>query len=132
MHRELPDSEQNEASNRVVRGSKQVHGPKFLSKKTGNMEKTPSGRMDRQGEVLIRCRKCSGYARQRMGPKQTNCCRPEQMDTKEFGKLRKRIQILEEGRVPAKEAKNWRIDVEKKRITRKECKRLLNNFEMEG
>ena len=25
-------------------------------------------RMDRQGEVLIWCRKCSGYARQRMGP----------------------------------------------------------------
>ena len=26
-------------------------------------------RMDRQGEVLIWCRKCSGYARQRMGTK---------------------------------------------------------------
>ena len=39
-------------------------------------------RMDRQGEVLIWCRKCSGYARQRMGPKLTNFCRLEQMDTK--------------------------------------------------
>ena len=66
-----------------------------------------------------------------MGPKLTNCCRPEQMDTKEFGKMVKRIQILEEGRVPAKEAKNWRIEGQKKRITRKEYKRLLNNFEME-
>ena len=65
-------------------------------------------RMDRQGEVLIWCRKCSECARQRMGPKLMNCCRPEQMDTKEFGKMVKRIQILEEGRVPAKEAKNWR------------------------
>ena len=44
-----------------------------------------------------------------------NCCRPEQMDTKEFGKLVKRIQILEGGRVPAKEAKTLRIEGEKKR-----------------
>ena len=72
------------------------------------------------------------YARQRMGPKLMNCCRPGQVDTKEFWKMVKRIQILEEGRVPAKEAKNWRIDGEKKRITRKAYKRLLHNFEMEG
>ena len=63
-------------------------------------------RMDRQGEVLIWCSKCSGYARQRMGPKLMNCCGPEEMDTKEFGKMLKRIQALEEGRVPAKETKN--------------------------
>ena len=88
-------------------------------------------RMERQGEVLIWCRMCSGYARQRMGPQLMNCCRLGQMDTKEFGKLVKRIQILEEGRVPAKEATNWRIEGEKKRITRMECKRLLNNFEDE-
>ena len=54
------------------------------------------------------------------------------MDTKEFGKVMKRIQALEEGRVPAKETKNWRIDGEKKKITRKEYQRLLKNFEMEG
>ena len=65
-----------------------------------------------------------------MGPKLTNCCRLEQMDAKEFGKTMKRIQILEERTVPAKEAKNWRIDGEK-RITRKEYKRLQNNFKME-
>ena len=57
------------------------------------------------------------------GPKLVNCCRPEQMGTKEFGKMMKRIQTLEEGRVSAKEAKNWRIDGEKKRITRKEKRR---------
>ena len=48
-----------------------------------------------------------------MGPKLINCCRLEQMDTKEFGKMVKSIQILEEGRVPAKEVKNWRIEGEK-------------------
>ena len=67
-----------------------------------------------------------------MGPKLVNCCKLEQMGTKEFGKMVKRIQFLEEGRVPAKETKNWRIEGAKKRITRKEYQGLLNNFEMKG
>ena len=67
-----------------------------------------------------------------MGPKLINCCMPEPMGTKEFGDMLKRLQTLEEGRVPAKEAKYWRIEGEKNRITRKECRRLLNNFEIEG
>ena len=46
-----------------------------------------------------------------------NWCRPEQMGTKEFGKLMIRIQILEEGRVPAKQTKEYQW--------------LLNKFEME-
>ena len=66
-----------------------------------------------------------------MGPKLVNCCRPEQMDTQEFGEMTTRIQILEDGRVPATETKNWRNEGEKKRITREEFQRLLNNFEME-
>ena len=44
----------------------------------------------------------------------------------------KRIQILEDGRIPAKEAKNWKIEGQKRRITKKEYQRLLNKFEMEG
>ena len=129
---------------RCGRGSKYMkmpgrcNGPKFLSKGLGKWRRRHLGghdlvrRMDRKGEVLKWCRKCSEYARQRMGPKLVNCCRLEQMGTKEFGKMMKRIHILEEGRVPAKEAKNCRIEGEKKRITRKEYKMLLNNFEMEG
>ena len=65
-----------------------------------------------------------------MGPKLMNCCRPEQMGTEEFGKMLKRDQTLEEGRVPAKETKSWRIEGNKKRITRKECQRLVKKFEM--
>ena len=61
-----------------------------------------------------------------------NCCKAEQMGTKEIGKMMNRIQTLEEGRVPAKEAKNWTIEGEKKIITRKEYERLLYNFEMGG
>ena len=87
-------------------------------------------KMDRQGEVLTWCRKCSGYVRQRMGPNLMNCCRPEQMGTKEVGNMLKRIQTLEEGRVPAKEAKSWRIEGNKKRITRKEHQRQVKKFEI--
>ena len=71
-------------------------------------------RVDRQGEVLIWCRKCSGNARQNMGPKLMSCCIPEQVGTKEHGKMLKRIQILEDGRVPAKEAKHWKIEGQKR------------------
>ena len=112
-------------------------GPKLLSQSSGKWRRRHLGghdlvrRMDRQGEVSIWCSKCSGYARQRMGPKLVTCCRPEQMGTKEFGKMMKN-PTLEEGRVPAKEVKNWRIEGEKKRIASKEFQRLLNNFEMEG
>ena len=114
------------------------NGPKFLSRSLKNGEGASLGahdlvrRMDRQGEVLIWCRNCSGNARQGMEPKLINCCMPEPMGTKEFGDMVKRLQTLEEGRVPAKEAKYRRIEGEKNRITRKECRRLLNNFEMEG
>ena len=33
-----------------------------------------------------------------------NCCRPEQVGTNEHGKMSKRFEILEDGRVLAKEA----------------------------
>ena len=113
-------------------------GPNLLSKSLKTLRRRHLGghdlvrRMDRQGEVLMWSRECSGYARQRMGPKPINGCMPEPMSTKELGNMVKRIQLLEEGRAPAKEAKNWRIEGQKKRITRKEYRRLLNNFEMEG
>ena len=61
-----------------------------------------------------------------------NRCKPEPMGTQGYGKMLKRIQVLEDGRVPAQEARNWRIEGQKRRITRKEYQRLLNKFEMEG
>ena len=62
-----------------------------------------------------------------------NCCKPQQVGTKEHGKMLKQIQILEDGRVPVKGARNWEIEGQKKKIiTRKEYRRLLNKFEMGG
>ena len=82
-------------------------------------------RMDRQGEVLIWCRKCSGYARQRLGPKLMNCCKPEKVGTREYGKMLKRIKVLEEARV-------WKIEGQKTRITGKGYGRLWDEFEIGG
>ena len=62
-------------------------------------------RRGRQGEVVIWCRKCSGYARQRKEPKLMSCCKPQEMGTKEYRRMLTRIQILEEGRVPHRRGK---------------------------
>ena len=67
-----------------------------------------------------------------MGPKLMNCCKPEQVGTKEHSKMLKRIQVLEDGRVPAVEARSSKIEGQKRRITSKEYQRLLSKFEMEG
>ena len=113
---------------RCGRGSKYMKmpgkctGPKYLEKNLGTWGKRHSGghdtvrRMYRQGEALIWCTKCSGYARQSMGQKLMNCCKSEQVGTKEYGKMLKRIQVLEDGRIFAKEAKNWKIEGHKKTL----------------
>ena len=67
-----------------------------------------------------------------MGPKLMNCCKLEQVGAEEYGHMLKRTQGLEDGRVPAKEAKGRRIQGQKRRIAKKEYQRLLNKFEMEG
>ena len=42
-----------------------------------------------------------------------NCCKPEHVGTKEHGKMLKRIKVLEDGRIPAKEARNRLKDKKK-------------------
>ena len=61
-----------------------------------------------------------------------NCCKQEQATTKEYDKILTRIQVLEDGRMLAKEARNWKIEGQKKRITREEYRRLWNEFETGG
>ena len=60
------------------------------------------------------CRKCSGSARWRSGPKLMNRCSPEEVDTKEHGKMVKRILTVEKGRVPDTNARGLRVGGEKK------------------
>ena len=49
-----------------------------------------------------------------MGPKLVSCC------GEEYGKMLKRIRVLQGGRVPDKEARNWMIE---------EYQRLYNDYE---
>ena len=78
-------------------------------------------RMDWQGDVLIWCRKCSGYARQKMGPQLMNRCKSKKVCTEEHGKMLKtKFRFLEDCRIPATEARNWKIQGHKRRITREE------------
>ena len=64
-----------------------------------------------------------GLCEGKNGTKLINCCKPEQVGTQEYGKMFKRIQVLEE-RVTAKEARNWKIEgQQKRRNTRKEYQR---------
>ena len=76
---------------RCGRGSKYLQmsgkctGPKFLTRRhLGGHDLVR--RVDRNGKVRAWCRKCSRYARQRMGPKLMNCCKPERMAPKNMAK----------------------------------------------
>ena len=81
-------------------------GPKFMSKSLGKWRDDIWEAMTWQEEWTDRmwCRKCSGY-----GPKLMNCCKAEPTGTQGYGKTLKRIQVLEEGSVQAKETRKWRI-----------------------
>ena len=50
-----------------------------------------------------------------MGPKLMNCCKLEPMGTQGYAKMLKRIQVLEDGRVPAKEVRDRKIEGQKKK-----------------
>ena len=77
----------------VHENAKKMHKAEVPVRKSGKWRKRHLGRhdlvrrVDRQGEVLIWCTKGWGYARQRMGPKLMKCCKPEQVSTKEYGKM---------------------------------------------
>ena len=47
--------------------------------------------------------------------KEESRCKPEEMDTKEYGKMLTIIFTLEEGRVPDRKEKRWKVEGEKRR-----------------
>ena len=82
-----------------------MHRTQHSVDKFGKMEKASIGR-SRRGQK-------NGQT-----PKLMDCSKPEQVSTKEHGKVVKRFQILEDGRVLAKEATNWKIEGQKKEVSR--------------
>ena len=59
-----------------------------------------------------------------------NCRQPENKSTKEDGKMSKRKLTIEEGRVPAKDARGWQIEGQKRRVIGKEYRRLREEFDV--
>ena len=60
-------------------------------------------------------KKMFGICEAKNGMEAENSCRPERMGTKAKGKMLKIIQTFEDGRVPAKEENNWRIEGQKEK-----------------
>ena len=65
------------------------------------------------------------YARHRPGPKLINRCKPGDV-------VHERILMLEQERVPAKSARGWKIAGQTRRVTKKEYKRLREEFDVGG
>ena len=91
--------------------------------KVGKMENGACGwvrdgeESDTNGEALVKFKNCSGYAGRLLGPKLMNRCRTKGKGPKENRKMLKRILKLEKG------------EFEKKRVTRRECKRSREECE---
>ena len=113
-------------------------GPKFLTKSLAKWRRQQLGgydlvrRTDGHGEGLIWSR-CFGIREAKNGTETDELLHTRtDVHQRIYGKMLRIIQTLEDGSVPAKEAKNWRIEGQKKRVTGKEYQRLLNKFEMES
>ena len=74
--------------------------------------------VDPNNEASVWHRKCTGYARQRQ-----NRCKPEEKDRKEHGHIVESISPA--GRKGPSEG--WKMEGEKRRVKRKECKILRGN-----
>ena len=83
-------------------------------------------RVDRNGEALIWCRKCSFW----LCATQTRTKAVQSMQAEEV--VHERILILEQERVPAKSARGWKIAGQTRRVTKKEYKRLREEFQVGG
>ena len=59
----------------------------------------------------------------------SNRCRSESNNDRGHKRIKKRIEVREEGRVPARKDKGWKIEGEKKQVTREEYKRLKEDFQ---
>ena len=85
-------------------------------------------RVDRQGEVLIWCRKRFGYARQRMGPKLMDCCKPKKRGTKSNGKTLKTNPDPRRAERPCQECERLENRRAKKKGYQKEISKIERNL----
>ena len=60
------------------------------------------------------------------------CCRLDKKDTKGYWKMANMIFKVQEGEVPDRDAKGWKVDGEKRRVTRNEGTKPREEFEVGG
>ena len=90
-------------------------------------------RVERQGEILMWYRKCLlSLCETENGTEIDELLQAGASEHKRAWTMLKRIEVLEDGRVPSNDAKHWKIKRQKRRITTKEYQRHLNKFGMEG
>ena len=115
----------------------QCTGPKILSKSLGNWGRRYVGghdlvrRMDRQEEVLIWCKLCSGYARQRMGPKACELLKTGTNGHQRIWQNDEKNQNSRRMKSPSQRGKELENRGRKEKNYEKEVS-VLNNFETEG
>ena len=61
-----------------------------------------------------------------------DCCKPEKNGDTRIWNFEIRIPVLEEEKVPAKNARGWKVEGLKRRVTREEDKRLREELEVRG
>ena len=88
-------------------------------------------RVGPNGEALVWCRKCSGHARCRRGLKLMDRCRPEKRDTEGYGKTVNINFKVEEGEVPHRNAKGWKLEGEKKELQGTSARGQWKNLKLE-
>ena len=88
-------------------------------------------RVDPHGEALVWRKNFSGYVRCRLRPKLMNRCRSEKKDTHEYWKMWKIILKIEEGRVPNRNAKGWKVEGKVKESPGKSARGCWKNLKLE-
>ena len=115
--------------------AKKMYSAEIFVKELGNMEKATFGRPrygKKKGRSFDLVQKVLGLCETENGTKNDELLEAGASGHKEQGNILKRIHVLDDGRIPAKEARNWKIEGQKRRTTRKEYRSLWNDFEMGG
>ena len=71
--------------------------------------------------------KMLGLCETENGTQTVELLQAEQVGTKEHGKMLDRIQVLEDGRIPAKEARHWNTSGQKKGLWNVARKKMLQD-----
>ena len=84
--------------------------------------------VDPNGETFVWCRKCSGYARCRLGPTLIEPLQARKEEHKSWDMLNRILFAWEMGGVPDRDVRVMVVEGEKRRVTRKDFEMLSEDF----